>query len=726
MMHAHFNLRHFFLFALIPITTASVAQQKLTLSDAVLKVGKELAPERIRGLQWIKGSNSYSHVKDDALMVGQLGKSADMPLITKADLNAHLKNDTLKGGFPSITWDDADRFHFLHSNTMWHFSMKEKKLSKAIDLPTEAENMDVHEQNGNIAFTIDNDLHVAVTGSGKTVQITKDGGNGIVNGKSVHREEYGITKGTFWDPAGYKLAFYRMDESMVTVYELEDLSTKPSTFKQIRYPMAGQKSHHVSVGVHDLAKGSTIFLKTGEPLDQYLTNISWDPTGTIVHVVHLDRATENLKVVAYDAITGNAIGTLIEEHDDKYLEPQHPIEFIGGKGDKFIWRSQRDGWPHLYLYDRKGKLIRQLTKGNWVVKDVLGSDPKGEFVIVSGSLPIDGNDPKGALETHLYRVSIPSGKAVRLTTDPGTHHGQLSSDGRYLIDMWSSISIPGRTQIMDARSGQVIKMLLDAKDPLADHAIGTIELLTIDGEDGDELNARLIKPAAFDPDRKYPVLIYTYNGPHVQLIANSRLSNAALWMFAAAERGYLVWTVDGHGSAHRGRDFEQVIHRRLGEVEVRDQMRGVEYLKTLPYVDPDRIAVHGWSYGGHMTTAMLTRNPGVFKAGVAGGPVMDWSMYEVMYTERYMDTPAENPEGYKSTSLPPLAKELSEDLLIITGGQDKVVLPQHGLTFIKSCIDNNVPVDFFEYPGHEHNVMGKDRLHLMEKVLDYIDRRIEP
>jgi len=236
----------------------------------------------------------------------------------------------------------------------------------------------------------------------------------------------------------------------------------------------------------------------------------------------------------------------------------------------------------------------------------------------------------------------------------------------------------------------------------------------------------LIKPSHFDSKKKYPVLIYTYNGPHVQLVSNSFLGGASLWMLEAAERGYLVWTVDGHGSDDRGRDFEQAIHRHLGELEVEDQMRGVDYLKGLPYVDGDRIAVHGWSFGGHMTTAMLTRHPGAFKVGVAGGPVMDWSMYEVMYTERYMDTPAENPVGYAATTLPTLAKELQDDLLIITGGKDDTVLLEHSYSFLKACVDNGIPVDFFNYPGHGHNVRGKDRLHLMNKVLDYIDTRIQP
>ncbi|MBX2973666.1 MAG: S9 family peptidase, partial [Flavobacteriales bacterium] len=319
-----------------------------------------------------------------------------------------------------------------------------------------------------------------------------------------------------------------------------------------------------------------------------------------------------------------------------------------------------------------------------------------------------------------------SGKTTRLTREPGTHHGRLSSDGSTLIDSWSSTSVAGKVVLRNSRTGEVLKELLTSKDPLAGVTVGTIELLTIPGANGDRLNARLIKPSHFDPARKYPVLIYVYNGPHMQLVTNSFLGGASLWMLEAAERGYLVWTVDGHGSANRGKAFEQAVHRHLGELEVKDQMHGVDFLKSLPYVDAGRIGVHGWSFGGHMTTAMLTRHPGVFKAGVAGGPVMDWSMYEVMYTERYMDTPQENPEGYASTNLALLADKLQDPLLIITGGKDDTVLPQHAYTFLKACVDKGIPVDFFDYPGHGHNVRGRDRVHLMDKVLEYMDRYLTP
>jgi len=711
---------------IVLIGSPTWAQKALTLSDAVLKAYSEFAPERVKGLQWIEGGATYSYLKDGSLMKGMIGSAADLPLLDLASFNANITDSVKVKSVPQVEWLSPTQFRYVHRGSFCTYDLGTKS-STCISLTAEAEHVDIAPVSGAIAYTVENNLFIQPTGANEaSVQLTQDGADGIVNGKSVHRQEYGIVKGTFWDPKGEKLAFYRMDETMVSPYFLEDIGTTPSTFDKIRYPMAGGTSHHVTVGVYDRSKKTTVFLRTGEPLDQYLTNISWDTEGRYVHVVHLDRKTENLRLVRYDISTGEPLATLLEEHSDKYLEPEHPAQFLKSDPNKFLWRSERDGWDHVYLYDVKKGLQRQLTKGNWLVKDVVALDPKETFMIVEGTAMIEGGRPTGAMETQLYRVELSSGKTRRLTKEEGMHHGQLSSDGTTLIDTWSSLSVPGRTVLRDAGTGSITKDLLTSKDPFIGMTIGTVETLVIPGENGDFMNARLIKPSGFDATRKYPVLIYLYNGPHLQLVTNSFFGGGSTWMYEAAERGYLVWTVDGHGSDYRGRDYEQAVFRQLGITEVKDQMRGVAFLKTLPYVDGERFAVHGWSFGGHMTTALLARNPGVFKVGVAGGPVMDWSMYEVMYTERYMDTPVENPEGYKNTTLPLIADKLQDDLLIISGGKDDTVLPEHSYRFLKACVDSGTQVDFFNYPGHGHNVRGKDRLHLMTKVLDHIDSLIQP
>ncbi|MEO8067485.1 MAG: DPP IV N-terminal domain-containing protein [Flavobacteriales bacterium] len=736
------HVRNLALLALLVIPFAGNGQEKLktlTLSDAVLKSGTDLAPQRLKGLQWIPGTSSYCYLKNDTLWAGVGGKRADMPIAMLADLNAGLPEEAQLKRFPGIEWEGSTQFSFMHNDRVYLWDRKDNKLSERLRMLPEATNQDMDGKQHQVAYTVGQNLYIARPGEKDNIVVTKDTVDGIVNGQSVHRQEYGIVKGTFWSPDGNALAFYRMDESMVTPYFVESIGTKPSTFNKLRYPMAGQTSHQVKLGIFDMRTRSTHYLSTGEPVDQYLTNIAWDPDGQFAYITHLNRAADHLRLIQYDVKTGAPVKTLLEEKNDKWLEPEHPARFLEKNKGKYIWWSERDGRQHLYLYDLKNGLVRQLTKGDWTVTEILGTDEKEEYVYVQGTTedvaptlpPVVGDmrtpvimtgGRMGSCETHLYRVELATGTATRITNEVGTHQCQLEGD--FVIDAWSSTAVPGRTDMRDASTGQVVKTMVDSSDPYAGYRVGTVELFTIPGSNSDRLNARLIKPYGFDPGKKYPVIVYVYNGPHVQLVTNSFLGGASPWMLEAAERGYLVFTVDGHGSENRGLAFEQTVHRRLGTVEVEDQAAGAEYLKKLPYVDADRMAVHGWSFGGFMTVSLMLKKPGLFKVGVAGGPVMDWAMYEVMYTERYMDTPQENPEGYATSALTDKAELLQGNLLIIHGTMDDTVLREHSLTFLKNCVDKGVQVEYFEYPGHAHNVRGKDRLHLMTKVLDHIDAQL--
>lgn len=705
--------------------SATAQLQELTLRDAMQRAGTDLGPERLPQLSWVQGATTYSYVKRDTLWENGLGKMSDQVAATLTDLNRDLPDSAKLKAFPAVTWESAARFRFDHNSHVYTWDRGRRVLHARVRLLPGAANEDLGE-GGRVAYTVENDLYVGLPDAPQAVRVTNDGADGIVNGQSVHRNEYGIEKGTFWSPGGGKLAFYRMDERMVTTYQLEDIGSKPSSFKAIRYPMAGQASHHVTIGVFDLATRRTLFLNTGEPKDQYLTNIAWGPDERHLYVVHLDRATTTARLVEYDLATGNPVRTVLEERDERYVEPLVPMRFLKRQPQQFIWTSARDGWTHLYLYDLRTGLVRQLTTGAWNVKRIVGLDARETAVIAEGTEVGSGFSGAGAIRTQLYRVELNNGRSTALTTAPGTHHGELSSDGQHLLDQWTSTTVPARIELLDARTGQGLKVLLNSRDPLAGVQRGTVELLDIPGENGERLHARLIKPGRFDSRQRYPVIVYLYNGPHVQLVTDSWLGGAPLWMLHAAERGYLVFTVDGRGSAWRGRAFEQAVHRRLGEVELQDQLHGVAHLRSLPYVDPDRMAVHGWSFGGFMTTGLMLKAPGTFKLGVAGGPVMDWAMYEVMYTERYMDTPQENPDGYAASQLVGKCDQLQGELLLIHGLQDDVVLPEHSYAFLKDCIGKGEQVEFFVYPGHAHNVRGRDRLHLMTMVLDRIDRSLRP
>ena len=543
----------------------------------------------------------------------------------------------------------------------------------------------------------------------------------ITYGEYVSRNEFGIDGGTFWSPDNRKLAFYRKDESKVTSFPLLDITTRTGSLKEIKYPMAGMDSENVQLGIFDVATGETVYAAVDDfGYDRYLTNITWSPEGDMIHIQVLDRSQKHLKLNAYSAQTGGFIKTILTEDNEKYVEPFDPLYFIKGQ-NLFIYRTaNRDGYRNLYLCDNDGN-IRRLTSVDADVKYV-GNDGRYVYYTSAEVSPI---------ENHLFRIELKNlkkgvakasfGKPQRLTFAEGWHEIQLSPDCRYFIDSYSSLCTP-RVVNLCASDGKILNNLLTADDPTLDYAYTEISLGTVRSADGQYDNYyRLIKPKDFDPSKKYPVIVYVYGGPHSQMVQNTYLAQLRRWEMYMAQRGYLVYVQDNRGTENRGIAFEQAIHGQCGQAEMADQIEGVKMLMDLPYVDKERIGVHGWSYGGFMTISLITNYPDIFKVAVAGGPVIDWKWYEVMYGERYMDNPAVNPEGYEKTSLINKAKDLKGKLLICQGAIDPVVVWEHSLSFIRECIKNNVQVDYFPYPCAEHNVMGKDRVHLHDKISMYFE-----
>ncbi|MBI5856115.1 MAG: DPP IV N-terminal domain-containing protein [Sphingobacteriales bacterium] len=722
-------MKKIFLFLLI-ITESFVAdaQQKLlNMEDAMLKARTTLAPENLQQLQFYGSTNDYIYMKKtdgkDVWMRGNNKMNSDTVFLTLEKLNNRLRS----AGFDSVKTIPAIKFSAdgwamtINGNKILldPFTNKYKMiLSKELGSKENAEAGNA----GFIAFLDNFNLYVS---DGKNArQVTNDGSKDIVYASSVHRDEFGISKGTFWSNSGTQLAFYRMDQSMVTDYPIIDWSVRPAKAELIKYPMAGDKSHHVTVGIYNTTTQSTVWLKTGEPAEQYLTNIAWSPDDKYVYIAMLNREQNHMWLNKYDATTGNFIKTLFEETDDKYVEPLVPMLFLKNNPLHFIWQSNRDGWNHLYLYDTSGKLIKQLTKGNWEVIDVKGFDAKGEnlFFVSTALSPVNKN---------LSALNWKTGQINMLTSLPGVHNTQVSSDGSSVLDVFSTITNPRTVQLISAPvtskskknavpSVTHPKILLQASNPLKDYATGELSVFTIKNDSGDSLYCRLYKPINLSSDKKYPVVVYWYGGPHAQMILNSWNGGPGdYWFRYMAQRGYVVFTVDTRGSDNRGKAFEQMIHRYHGKAQMEDLMSAVSYLGSLGFADTSKMGLFGWSYGGFMTTDFMLNHPGVFKAAVAGGPVMDWKMYEIMYGERYMDSPQENPEGYEATNLIKQAGKLKGKLLLIHGLQDPVVVQQHSVNFVKACVDAGVQVDYMIYPGHEHNVLGKDRTNLYQKVTDY-------
>ena len=703
----------------VSLESAQAQQKKLTIEDAVLKQRTTLAPKRLPQLQWIPGTSDISYVENrdgmDVLVRDGSRQPAKVDVITLAGLNEKLKSagsDTL-ARWPAVKWTASGVFRFEAAKTIWQVSTADVSLAKldSVTWPADAQAVE-RSDSGHVAFVMEDNLWVEKNHLRK--QVTRDGSRELVYGQSVHRDEFGISKGLFWSPDAQRLAFYRMDQSMVTDYPIIDFTQRPALDQPIKYPFAGDSSHQVTVGIYDLNSGNTVYLKTEGPVDQYLTNVSWSPDGKFVYIAVLNREQNHMRLNRYSAITGEFDVTLFEEHDPKYTEPQHPLSFIPGSPKLFIWQSRRDGWNHLYLYDTKGNLIRQLTKGEWEVTDLTGFDPKGKRVFFTATTRL-------GINRDFFNVDLASGKLTYLTSADGVHACIPNQDFSAFIDSWSSPVVPRMIRTIDAK-GKVMRTILEAPDPLKEYAVGTTRLYTIIAADEKTpLWCRMILPAGFDSTKRYPVIVYVYGGPHAQMITNTWLAGADLWFHYLTQQGFIVFTVDNRGSSNRGREFEQATFRRLGDEEMKDQIAGVNHLKNLPFVDPSRIGVNGWSYGGFMTTSLMTRYPGVFKAGVAGGPVIDWSHYEVMYTERYMDTPAENPDGYKLNSLLNHIDKLNGRLMLIHGTSDDVVVWQHSIMLLKKAVDKGVQLDYFVYPGHPHNVSGKDRVHLNQKITRYFE-----
>jgi dipeptidyl-peptidase-4 len=706
------NIYLYLLAAILLLSAEVFPQEKLTIEDAT-GMNRNIYPSYLRNLDWRGDSDILTYMEGNAILVADARKGTTDTLFKLSDLKQWMEDAglTVPERMPSISWENEETFHFTYENSVYRINTSANKASLLNSYPKEAENADLEENTGKIAYTVDNNLFISR--DGKQVQVTYDKDKGIVNGQTVHRNEFGISKGTFWSPSGKYLAYYRKDETMVADYPIVNIDERMAANESIKYPMAGMTSEQVTLVVYNLSDGSRVTMNTGQPAEQYLTCVTWDPSEQYIYIALLNRDQDHLKLNKYDVTDGRLVKTLFEEKDDEYVEPENPLHFLPGEPGQFIWTSERDGYQHLYLYDTEGTLIRQLTRGNWVVTGYLGTNPEGTLAYFEATI-------KSPIDRSICSVELKNSNVSVLTPNGGTHNGMLSPGGEYLLDTWSDTTICREYVIIDNK-GKEVQTLLSSEDPLMDYELGKTKIFTIKADDNTDLYCRMILPPDLDRSKKYPVLVYVYGGPHAQLITNSWLGGANYFLNYLAQEGFIVFTLDNRGSANRGLEFEQAIFRDLGNIEVEDQIAGVEYLRSLPYVDNDRFGVNGWSYGGFMTISLMLKKPDVFKAGACGGPVTDWKYYEVMYGERYMDTPESNPEGYQRSSLLDKTGNLEGDLLIIHGTSDPVVVWQHSQALLKAFISEGKLVDYFVYPGHGHGVGGKDRLHLNRKLVKFFE-----
>ena len=701
-------------FTSIMATTPISAQElkQFTLED--LNFGGEnyrkFIPERLYTTWW-GDQLMYQDVEESGLIDMKTGKKR--ALFTLDDINGKTDGEKVRT-LQRVSFPYPDKtLALVQSKTtrmLFDWSKCEVVWKQTCEGETETH---WNKTSRTSAYVKDNQLWIT-NAEGKTKQLTTDGSREIVYGQAVHRNEFGIEEGIFWAPDGNRFAFYRMDQSMVTDYPQVNTFERVATYEPDKYPMLGMTSHKVTVGIYDCTNGNIQYLKAGDPTNRYFTNIAWSPDSKTVYMFELNRLQNDCQLVSYDATSGNKLKELYREKSDKYVEPMHPIVFLPWDSKQFVMQSQKDGYNHLYIYNIGTGEIRQLTKGNFVVEDFYGFNTKNKTAIIV-------TNEANPIQRNIYSVDVKTGKRNKLDNSRGCHYASLSKSGQWIVDMYSEPDVPRNYDLVATANGKSLR-LLTSKDPWEGYQQPIFESGSLKAADGTtDLYWRMVKPADFDATKKYPTVVYVYGGPHAHNVEASWHWYSRSWETYMAQKGYIVFILDNRGSENRGVEFEQATWHNLGKVEMLDQMKGVEYLKSMPYVDADRLGVHGWSYGGYMTISLMTNYPDVFKVGVAGGPVIDWRWYEVMYGERYMGTPDTNKEGIEACSLIPMAKNLKGKLQIIIGMNDPTVVPQHALSFINACTEAGTQPDFFVYPGEGHNMAGHKSVHLHERITQYFE-----
>ena len=697
-------------------------KQKLSIKESIIYASNKFSPSNIYNTQWIPNTSKFSYIKAGKEGYKTLiAEVEDISTVLMSEINIEDPNNILLSplnGPVLLNWIDENTAYFKQKMQYYKYTLSSNTIEKWHKLPKYSENIHFNKGYTQVSYTINNNLFTQTIDT-ENLNITSFDNENIVAGQSVSRNEFGIEEGQFWSSKDKYLAFYQKDESNVTDYPFINPDAIPTTYYTVKYPMAGQLSEKTSVGVYNASSKEVTYLKTDTNF-AYVTNVSWSLDDKFILVALLNRGQDHYKMCAYNPDNGELLYELFEEKSDSWLEPHHAPFFIPGTDNEFLWFSDHTGYNHIYRYNAKGKLLNAVTKGDYVVTKLISYKQSSKEIFYQRI-----GDKGDELNFYVYKKGLKGKKSIKLTKEEGVHNVLISSDGNFAIDNYSASDVPRQIDVIDIKSDK-INHILTAENPLANVEVGTTEIVTIKAADGKtDLYGRLIKPSNFDANKKYPVLVYVYGGPRAQLINNSWLNAASLWMHQLASEGYIVFTLDNRGSENRGRDFEHVIYRDLGTNEIEDQMKGVEYLKAQSFVDTTKMAVNGWSFGGYMTISLMLKKPGTFDVGVAGGPVTNWRLYEIMYGERYMDTPQENPEGYENTTLANYVDNLEGKLLMIHGEQDDVVLPQHADQLLKAFIKAEKQTDFFLYPTHHHNVYGIDRAHLFEKILGYIKQNLE-
>ncbi len=729
-----------FLCLLTPLLPAQSEKKDFSLKQAVMRPFG-FSARKLAALQWHPNGQSVTCFKRSMRGAGLVridAKSGKETVILAAkEVKEIAKESGVKslslGSLMGATWsEDGASLRFVQNGQLYHLHLASKKLSRGLKIPGTAEASTWAKGDVYAAYSEDKNVFVKKP-DGSTFQVTEGGYEFLTHGLSVSRVEFGITDGMWWDPTGRRLAFYREDLRPIEESPLIDWKSRPAQNIKARYPMAGRPGSIVTVGVYDTRNDRVTWLKTDTSVDQYLTNVTWDPKGETLYIAHVNRGQNTMDLKTWDAKTGAFKAKLFTEKDEQWIEPEHGPMFLPNDTGDFLWFSYRGGFHNLYLCSNQGSFMQRVTNGDWDVSAFQGFSDDGKLIYYLGA----GETPT---ESHLFSSPLMPESALtklrqgdnqhihvvkelpkKLTAGGGQHDAKISPGGRYVLDSHSQLNQSVKVEIINLDTNKSV-VIQRTKNPWDKYRHGHEELFTTKAQDGSTLYGHIILPPDLDESKKYPVLLYVYGGPHAQLVKDEFGGGAGFsspWFHYMANQGIIVMRIDGHGTPQRGIEFMQAIHRKMGTIEIQDQIAGLEYLFKRPYVDRNRVGVHGWSYGGFMTLSLMTRAGDYFKCGISGAPVTDWSYYETGYGERYMDTPEENPEGYKEAMPANHLNGLKGRLLVVQGSSDVTVVWQHTIAFLSACIEQDKPVEYMTYPGQPHGLRGPNRWHFYQKMTKF-------
>lgn len=723
------SIRRFSLFLLAVSSILFAGGKEFTIED-IFSSGK-FASKSVRGLQWAPDGKSYSVIETDTASKSAAIFSVTVPARVKSLVVSGAMMKLNDGDpafrFTSYQWSpDGKSILFVSAppekqylsrltpaGNLFLYDIAAKKFSRITNVSVPQYNQKFSPDGKKLGYVRENNIYVYDIASGKETAVTNDGAEHIINGKFdwVYEEEFGISDGWRWSPDGTRIAFWRLDERRVPEYTLTEWDSVHATLIPMRYPKPGDPNSIVAVGVYDLTTKATEWLDLGKNDDIYIPRIQWATDKNVLTVQRLNRAQNQLELLAFD-LGKHTFQTLLTEKSEHYVEVTNDLRFL--KNGNFLWSSERDGYKHLYQYKKDGSLANQITKGEWEVDAFYGVDEKNGVIYYSSS-------EVSPVERHLYSIRLDGSKKKQLTTQSGSHSANVSPSFEFMIESFSDVATPAKSRLLKTDGSLVATLEENNIAALKDYTLAPMSFFTFRTSDGVSLNACFIKPVDFDSTKKYPVLFYTYGGPGSQVVRNSWGGSNYLWYNLLTQKGYIICMVDNRGTGARGEAFRTVTYKNLGKWEVNDHVEAAKYLATLPFVDKGRIGIWGWSYGGYMSAMTILNGADYFKAAVAVAPVTNWKFYDNVYTERYMGTPVNNPEGYAASSPITAAEKLKGKFLLVHGTSDDNVHFQNSANLAFALQNANKPFQTMFYPNKNHGIGGMNtRLHLYNMITRFL------